>query len=61
MKNPVEESLKQLDLKGLLFLNGLIIERALQIVLEKEMALKNFAPAVKPLSSLLMPSKQILT
>lgn len=38
-KNPLEESLSKLDLKGLLVLNGIITQQALKLILESEQAM----------------------
>lgn len=35
-KNPLEESLSKLDLKGLLVLNGIITQQALKLILDSE-------------------------
>lgn len=38
-KNPLEDSLSKLDLKGLLVLNGIITQQALKLILESEQAM----------------------
>lgn len=35
-KNPLEDSLSKLDLKGLLVLNGIITQQALKLILNSE-------------------------
>lgn len=41
-KNPLEESLSKLDLKGLLVLNGIITQQALKLILDAEAAASKF-------------------
>lgn len=52
--NKLQEALGQLDLKGLLVLNGVITQRALELILESEKAIDKFK------NPLLMPNTQII-
>lgn len=47
-KNPLEESLSKLDLKGLLVLNGIITQQALKLILDSEAATAKFKPLLIP-------------
>lgn len=51
-KNPLEDSLGKLDLKGLLVLNGIITQQALKLILDSE------AAAAKFKNPLLIPEQQ---
>ena len=52
--NPLQESLEKLDLKGLLVLNGLIVQQALKLILDAEVTTNKLS------SPLLLPDKKIL-
>lgn len=41
-KNPLEDSLSKLDLKGLLVLNDIITQQALKLILDSETAVAKF-------------------
>lgn len=47
--NKLDESLDQLDLKGVMLLQGLLVNRALKLIYEQK-------EAEKPTSTLLLPS-----
>lgn len=48
VKNPLEESLSKLDLKGLLVLNGIITQQALKLILDSEESIKLKNPLLLP-------------
>jgi len=52
--NQLQESLEQLDLKGLLVLNGIITQQALKLILDSEAAASKFK------NPLLMPNKSLI-
>jgi hypothetical protein len=52
--NQLQESLEQLDLKGLLVLNGIITQQALKLILDSEAATAKFK------NPLLMPNKSLI-
>jgi hypothetical protein len=54
-KNPLEDSLSKLDLKGLLVLNGIITQQALKYILDAEAVSNQYKP------KLVKPDKRIIT